>query len=411
MYLTNEEKRMLSGESGPGLQLAMEVVTRIGEGYGARRLLPIHSAHVAAVYPHLLASVELVEKFAATGAKFRIPTTLNNSLQPANFYHWKDLPKPPLLRANATRIKDAIEKLGVIRTYSCTPYFQGNVPRFGEVISWVESSAICFANSALGARTNRTTMGMDIAAALAARVPEFGLLLDEDRVGNALIKLEFQPKTMYEYGACGYLIGKLCSGKLPVIEGLPQHTNLNNMKIMSGAAASEGGIAMFHAVGITPEARTREEAFKGNKPDIEVKIGKAEVKAAIEDIGELSTFKGKDIDAVLIGCPYPTVEEIGEVAGYLQGRKVKKSIKFCIFASEDVVNYSRQLGYVDIIEGAGADIMQGECVVSYPTKEWKWKKVMTNSAKYAIILPSDPTWLDVWYADTRECVEIATTKK
>ncbi len=132
--------------------------------------------------------------------------------------------------------------------------------------------------------------------------------------------------------------------------------------------------------------------------------------AAYRDMRDLLAERA-DIDAVLIGCPYPTVEEIGEVAAYIQGRKVKKNIKFCIFAPEDVVNYSRQLGYIDIIEGAGGDIMQGECVVSYPTKEWKWKRVMTNSAKYAVILPSDPTWLDVWYADTRECVAVATTKK
>ncbi len=409
MYLTEEEKRMLSGDYGEGLQMAMEVLTRVGDAYGAGRMVGIHSAHVLAVYPHLLASVELVERFADLGARFRIPTTVNPSHQPCNFNRWQGLPEPISLQENATRLKNAIERLGVIRSYSCTPYFQGNVPRYRQNVSWVESSAICFANSALGARTNRTTNGIDLAAAITARVPEFGLLLDENRVGNVLVRMEFQPVTMFDYGTCGYLVGKLCSGKIPVIRNMPQHTTLNDLKIFSGAAASQGGIALYHAVGITPEARTEEDAFRGGNTEFEIKIGEEDVRTAVEEIGKLSTFKGETIDAVLMGCPHPTVGEMGELAQYLQGRKVREHVKFCIVASSEVVNWSRQMGYVDIIEAAGADILEGDCIVNYPTKEWGWKRIMTNSAKYAIILPSDPTWLDVWYADTRECVDVATT--
>jgi predicted aconitase len=411
MNLTKEEEKMLSGAYGEAVKFAMQILTRMGEAYGAERMSTIESAHMAAVYPHLLASVELVERFANLGARVRIPTTINPSHQPHNFNRWKEFPEPIVLRENATRLRNAVDRLGVIPNYSCTPYFQGNLPRLGQNVSWIESSAICFANPALGARTNRTTMGVDIASAVAARVPEFGLLLDENRIGNVLVKMEFQPQTMFDYGTCGYLVGKLCSGKIPVIENMPRNTTLNHLKIFGAAAASEGGIALYHAVGITPEARTREEAFKGRKPEFDVKIGEQEVATAAANIGELSTFKGGEIDAVLMGCPHPRVEEMAEIAQYLQGRKVRSNIKFCIFASHDVVSWSRQMGYVGIIEGAGADILEGDCIVFYPTKAWGWKRVMTNSAKYAIILPSDPTWLDVWYAGTKECIEVATTAK
>lgn len=408
MYLTDEDKRMLGGEQGEAVRLAMEILTRLGEGYGAERLVNIQSAHAAVAYPHLTASVDLMERFANVNGKCRIPTTTDPCFQPCNFNRWKEFPDPIELQSNVTRAVSALEKLGVMPTYSCTPYFQGNAPRCGQIVSWMESSAIVFANSVLGARTNRTTMGIDVAAAITGKVPEFGLLLDENRVGNVLVRMEFQPRTLFEYGACGYLLGKLCSGKIAVIEGMPLHTTPNHLKSFGGAAASQGGIALYHAVNITPEARTRDQAFKGRKPEYEITIGEREVAEATGQMGELSTCDGKDIDAVLLGCPHPRVEELRELAQCMQGRKVKAGIKFCVFASSDVIHWSRRMGYVDIIEGAGADIFEGDCIVQHSTKRWGWKRVATNSAKYAIILPSDPTWLDVWYAETENCVRVAT---
>lgn len=408
MYLTDEDKKMLDGEYGEAARLAMVMLTRLGVGYGAKRMVGIQSAHAAVAYPHLEASVDLMERFAKLGGKCRVPTTTDPCFQPCHFNRWKEFPDPIELQQKVTRAVEALESLDVLRTYSCTPYFQGNVPRFGQCTSWMESSAIVFANSVLGARTNRTTMGIDVASAITGRVPEFGLLLDENRTGNVLVRMEFQPRTLLEYGACGYLLGKLCSGKIPVIEGMPAHTTTNHLKAFGGAAASQGGIALYHVVNLTPEARTREEAFKGKKPEYEVRIGESEVRSAMGQIGELSTCGDEGIDAVLIGCPHPRVEEIKEVAQFLEGKRIRDGIKFCIFASSDVIQWSRQLGYVDIIEAAGADIFVGDCIVQHPTKAWGWRRVATNSAKYAIILPSDPTWLDVWYADTKECVRVAT---
>lgn len=408
MYLTDEDKRMLDGDCGPAVQLAMLMLTKLGEAYGARRMVDIRSVHAAVVYPHLAVTVELVERFADLSGKCRIPTTSGASFQPCNINRWKEFPEPIELQENVKRAARAFESMEPIPTYSCVPYFHGSVPRRGQPISWMESSAIIFANSVLGARTNRTTMGIDISSAIAGKVPEFGYLLDENRAGNVLVKMEFQPTTMFEYGACGYLLGKFCSGKIPVIEGMPSHTTTNHLKIFGAAAASQGGIALYHAVNMTPEARTREEAFKGGKPEYEVKIGERDVRVALSQIGELSTCGPENIDAVLIGCPHPTVEEIRELAQLLKGKKIKEGIKLCVFASSAVLNWSRRLGYVDTIEASGADIFEGDCIVHRPTKAWGWKRVATNSAKYAIILPSDPTWLDVWYADTRECIALAT---
>ena len=408
MKLTDDEKKMLDGGYGPAAQLAMQMLTRLGEGYGAERMVAIQSAHMTLCYPHLVAMIDVLERFASLGGKCRVPTTNNPNFQVCNINRWKELPESPELADNVKRGVKALESLDIIPTCTCTPYFHGNIPHFGEVTSWIESSAIIYGNSVLGLRTNRTTMGIDIAAAIAGRIPEFGMLLDENRIGNVSVKMTYQPQTIHEYGALGYLVGKLCSGKIPVIEGISMHVNPDQLRTFGSAAASQGGIALYHMVGITPEARTKEDAFKGRKPEYELTIGKAEIDAAINTIGELSTCDGKNLDAVLLGCPHATVDEMRVLAELLAGKRVKRNMKFWIYVSSAVVELSRKLGYVAPIEAAGAEILTGDCIVQHPTKSWGWKRIATDSAKFAIILPSDPTWLDVWYVDTAECVRVST---
>jgi predicted aconitase len=405
MYLTNEEKRMLSGERGEAMRLSMEILTEVGKAYGAERMLEIRSAHVGAVYPHLEASVMLMERFAEAGGKFAVPTTVDPAYNPQNFNKWEEFPEPEDLQEKSTRIFKAIKKMGVIPNWSCIPYFQGNLPRFGQHISWMEGSAICFANSVLGARTNRTTMGVERAAAIVGRVPEFGLHLDRNRAGNVLVRIEYTPKTLYDYSTIGYIIGEYFSDRVPVIEGLPSETTANQLKALCASAASRGVVALYHAVGLTPEAPTKEQAFKGQKPLEEMKIGEKEIK---ESLDRINTYGGGDLDAVLVGCPHPLVEEIKELAVLFQGRKVKEGVKFCLFISSDVAQQAREMGYMEVLEAAGVDVFEGDCIVFCPLKLWGWKNVATDSAKYANILPSDPTYVDVLYVDTKECVEIAT---
>jgi predicted aconitase len=404
MHLTEEEERMLGGEMGEATRLGMEVLSRIGNAYGAERLVEIKSVHADAVYPHLIAGVELMEKYADLGGKFRVPTTGNPA--PRNFDLWEESPEPLELERNAARKVKAIEEMGVIPNWSCTPYFQGNAPRFGQCVSWIESSAITFANSVLGARTNRTTMGVEVAAAITGRTPEFGLLLDENRAGNTLVELEYQPKTLFDYGTLGWAIGNAVGGRIPVINHLPRITTPNQLKVMGASAASRGSVPLYHAVGVTPEARTLAEAFKGKKHEYEIKIGEKEIKAAMEAI---NTAGNGIIDAVLMGCPHPRVEEIQDLAMLLRGRKVRKSVRFCLFASSDVINWSRRMGYIEVIEAAGVKIFEGDCIVSYPIRSWGWKNIATNSATFANILPSDPWYVGVLYAETKRCVELATT--
>lgn len=405
MQLTDAEKRMLDGKMGEAVQFSMELLTKVGETYGAERLVEVRSVHTAAVYPELLAAVEMMEGFADRGGRFLVPATVNPAHLPCNFGRWPDLPEPAEYLEKARRIVAAIDRMGVIPTWSCIPYFQGNTPRFGQHIAWVESSAICFANSVLGARTNRLTMGLDVAAAIAGRIPCFGLHLDDNRKGNALVKVEYEPQNLTDYGTIGYIIGKYFSDKVPVIEGLPAHTTANDLKMLGAAAAGRGAVALYHAVGLTPEARTKEEAFGGRKSDAELKIGPREIEEAV---AEINTAKEERFDAVLLGCPHPTIAEIRELASHLAGKRVKPGVKFWIFAARDVITLARQRGYADLIEEAGAQFVEGDCILFFETKGWGWKTVVTNSAKYANLLPSEPTWMDVIYLDLAGCVAAAT---
>ena len=407
MHLTDEEERMLAGEEGEAVRLSMRILTRLGDAFRAERMVPVSSVHAGCFCPKFSAAVEVMEKFAELGGKFRTTTTVDPIINLRNTSRWAELTEPDELKQATIRQITAFQKMGGIPTWSCTPYFQGNLPRRGECVSWVESSAIIFANSVLGARTNRTSMGPDIASAITGRVPEYGLLLDENRAGNVLVNVEFQPKNMFDYHNIGFIIGKACNGKVPVIEGLPPRTTANQLKVMGSAAATKGGIALYHAVGITPEAITREQAFRGRAPELRLSIREKDIKAAIE---EMNTYRKGKVDAVLVGCPHPTVSEIKELAELLNGKKVRQDIKFCLFASGDTLSWSHQMGYIDVIEASGAKIFEGECIVLHPAvKAWGWKNIATNSAKYACTLPSDPTYLNVLYTDTKGCVDLATT--
>jgi len=406
MYLTDEEEKMLAGEEGEAVRLSMEILTRFGNVYGAERLVPVRSVHASCMYPNFSVAVEMMEKFADLGGKFRTVTTVNPTVNPPNINRWAEFPEPKELKEAAIRQMSAIRRMGVIPNWSCTPYFQGNLPRRGEPVSWIESSAVIFANSVLGARTNRTTMGVDIASAIAGRVPEFGLLLDENRAGNVLVKLEFQPESMFDYNTIGFIIGKAFSGRVPVIEGLPSWTTANHLKVMGAASATRGGIAFYHAVGITPEATNSEQAFKGRTPELELSIQEKDIKAAIE---EMNTIKGDKVDAVLVGCPHPTVGEIKELTELLNGKKIRQDIKFCLFASSDVIGWSRQMGYIDVLEASGVRIFEGDCIIFHNIEAWGWQNIATNSAKYACSLPPGPTYLDVLYTDIKGCVDLATT--
>lgn len=275
MQLTTYEQEMLDGKYGAGTQLAMEVLVRMGELYGAKRLLPVKNAHIdAAAYTTIWdAGTEFLEFLAENGAKVPVPCTINPLSR--DIKNWEKLGASEEFAMKSKRMEDAYLKMGVIPTWTCAPYQCTNVPQFGEIVSWSESNAVNYVNSVVGARAERLPDLMDVCCAVAGRVPEYGLYLDENRIGDMLFKLEGFDDTWFQdsvdYAVLGYYVGEIVVNKVPVIEGLPYRTMPDNLKAFSAAAASGGAVSLFHAVGFTPEAPTVEEAFKG-KTDYPVHI-------------------------------------------------------------------------------------------------------------------------------------------
>ena len=401
MYLTDEEKRMLDGEYGYGAQTGMKILVALGKVFDAEKLIPVRSAHVAGTgfktfgKPGVAWLEDLVEK----GAKVRIPTTLNV----IGVDRATDLGFPRDLVEWQMRIDNAYEAMGAVPINCCTPYWCGYVPRMGESISWSESSAVVYTNSVLGARDNREGGQSSFASGLTGRTPYYGLHIPENRRGQVLVKILDKPKGYSEYSAVGAYVGKKIVEKIPVFEGFDPPSN-EELATLGAALACTGGVAMFHAVGYTPEAPTREAAFQG-APHETIEITRREIR---EGFQIATRAKSREVDLVLLGCPQLTMHQVRYVAEKLAGRKVKEGTSLWLQANAFVKGMAKQLGYLDIIERAGGLVLQDMCTcLSYP--ELLGHKTMAcNSTKVSFYTPGS-NGMDIWCGDTDKCIETAIT--
>ena len=251
MFLTDQQKRMRDGALGEPVQVAMEMLCALGEIYGAEKLIPVKSAHCAGLSfkSHGIAGMKWAEDMAAKGARVVVPTTMNV----IGVDRTRNLGLPADWTEYQLRIEKAYENMGCFGTSSCVPYYYSFLPRFGEHIAWAESSAVVFTNSVLGARDNREGGPSAWAAGITGFTPYYGLHLDENRAGQILFKVTTPLHGIADYGALGSYVGKLTGEKIPVFEGLG-HPTTEELVYFGAALASSGGVALFHAIGITPEA-------------------------------------------------------------------------------------------------------------------------------------------------------------
>ena len=248
---------MLGGDAGPAAQLAARLIVRMAGIMGADRLVPIAAAHVDGCLYHGPVSTDFARKLVDGGGKVRVPTTLNVGSV--------DLLHPELYRGDAETAKAGRElmrlytALGCRATWTCAPYQLQQRPSFGQHVAWAESNAIVFANSVLGARTERYGDFIDIAAGLIGRAPYAGLHRDEGRFARVVFRLRGITPALAEsdvlFAALGHLIGRRAGGEVAAIDGL-SHATEDQLKALGAAAASSGSCAMFHVVGVTPEAPT-----------------------------------------------------------------------------------------------------------------------------------------------------------
>ncbi len=406
MFLTKEEKEILNGSQGPAAQLAMKTLVKVGEINGAERLVPIKSVHLVlhAYKSAFDAGVETAEKIAEMGGRFTVPTTIDPYGMDAE--DWKGAKTPDQYAGMQQRLEAAVNKMGVIPVWTCTPYYGFNMPKVGDNVAWSESSAVAYANTVLGARTNRNTAILDIFCGILGKVPETGLHLDENRKGEVLIKLNIgRPLKDWEYPALGFYLGQKLGSRIGVVDGMEGSPGTDDMKSLCAAAAAAGSVALLHIVGVTPEAASLEEAFGGNHPQEVMEVSE---QTLAETRANMCNCEDEDIDFVALGCPHYTINEIIKVNELMAGRKVSEKTNFWIYANRHALDLAEKMGIRQSLEAQGVVFRAETCMIISPVSPWGFKNMMTDSGKCAYYGPAE-CGTEMVFASVEECVEAAVT--
>ncbi len=401
LFLNRMQEKIFDGEQGTASALAMNLIVKLGKAYDAKRLVPIASAHVLAHFSSLhLAGTEMLEKFVSLDGRYVVPTTVDPAS--VDLDRWRELGWSADYAKKQFRLCRAYAKLGGIPNWSCVPYQFCNFPRCGESLAWSESSAVCFANSIIGAKTNRMAAGLDTACALVGLTPEFGLLLPENRIGTFAIELQKKNPTPLDLQTLGLIIGKTVGIKIPVVSGVPPSTNVDDLKRLGAAAATSGSTAMMHLLGITPEGRTKEEAFGDQRPEDKMTVGDTEL-ARMEE--QLDTSNARP-DMVAIGGPHCSLNELVQIGQLLTGKQLKRDVSFWIFTAKHFANLAENMGLKRLIEKTGAKILSSTCGEIIPIDRLGFSEIATNSAKFAHSIPSEHK-VGIRYCALEECVRLA----
>ena len=409
MRLTNEEKSILDGKQGGAARIALAVLVDLGELFGAEELMKISQVHIDATLYMVDAGLEFAERIADLGGEVAVPTSLNPSA--IDLLRWKAYRVPAEILTKHKRLEEAYLKMRATPTWTCAPYQNGIIPRFGEQIAWGESNAIAFANSIIGARTNRYADLMDVCAAIIGKVPKFGLHLTVNRKAKILIRLKDISAQMFEneaiYPLLGYLLGEMAGDQVASITGIPQNVKIDSLKGFCAAAASSGAIGLFHMVGITPEAQTLKMCLHGNKPEKVIDITPNLIKNA-ED--RLCTAKSDAVDLIVTGCPHYSPAEFNRLVQLIKGKKVHSSVIFWAFTNRSVYAWIKDNGILTDLAGAGVMVFTDGCPLQYPKETWHFWAAMTDSAKFANYCFSQ-RGLDAAYGSLADCVETAVRGK
>jgi predicted aconitase len=406
LELTAEDSAALDGRRGDAVAFAMRLVVRMAEISGASQLLNIEGAHIDGCLYHGRAGLDFARRLAEGGARVVVPTTLNSSSL--------DLLHPELVGLDAATVAEAralmsaYVSMGCRATWTCAPYQLPDRPAFGTHVAWAESNAIVFANSVLGARTDRYGDFLDICCAVTGRAPAAGLHLDEARVARTVVRLEGVPAELLAeeaaHAALGHVIGRATGTAVPVIVGLPPApiTTEDHLQALGAAAASSGSVGMFHAVGVTPEAPTLEAATGGAAPGRELIVTAGDLRAARDELGNVA--EGGAIRSVCIGTPHASIGQIEQLAALTAGQTY--TVPFFVNVGRDTLAEAERLGAAGALTAAGVTFVSDTCTYLAPIAGADRGPVMTNSAKWAWYAPGN-LHVDVAFGTLEECVRSA----
>ena len=412
---------MLDGRKGKATQKAMELLVRYAEALGAERF--VDTNNVAGVpgsanlflqnyykdkgtseHDAIFSYFDLDSDELVVAPQALVQTCcLQGGADPD---HWETLgTKPPVFQIYQDREAFAADH-GVKILKTCTPYLAGNVPSMGEHCAWMESSAVVYCNSVLGARTNTEGRESTSAAMLTGKIPDWGFHRTECRFGTHRIDVEVPVESAMDWGMLGYFVGDVVQEHIPVLVGKYGRPDLVRHKHFGAAAASSGGIELYHLVGVTPEAATLEEASGGRKPVGVFTYGRAERQKTYDAIN--ANASDPNVDYVMLGCPHAALEQIEEVCRLLAGRRISQNANLWIFTSRAIRSDADAHGYSKIITDAGGVLMTDTCSAFAQALPPGTKVAALDSAKQAHYLPAIMN-IQAWFGSTADCINAALT--
>jgi predicted aconitase len=398
LRLTADEQAMCDGADGPAVAFAMRVVTSLARARGADRLVEIVHAHIDSCLYHGPVGLDFVRRLRELGGRVRVPTTLNIGAI--------DLLHPSLVPSHGDdrELMTAYAALGARPTYTCAPYQHEARPGLGEHIAWAESNAIAFANSVLGARTDRYGDFLDICAAITGRAPYAGLHRDDERAARLVLDCtglsEVDELTVVGIGA---LLGRVAGTEVAAIVGLPADLPEDRLKALCAVAASTGSVALVHVVGRTPEAATLDAALQGQRPARVVTVTGADIK---RELARLSTVSAGPVDAVCVGTPHASLAELAELARFAADGPVRAGVRAVVNTSRGTLALAGEA--IDALRSAGWTVLTDTCSYIAPVLPRGTRTVATNSGKWAAYAPAN-LGVDVVLTTTAGCVEAART--
>jgi predicted aconitase len=387
MYLDPDEEKMLAGENGETRQKMLELLVALGKVFGAERLVRIRSAQVSGASYKTIGEYGLAW-LSSLDARAVVPAVLNPIGMPRG--RWREMGIEPAFAARQQAVISAYERLGVILECTCTPYYLHETS-FGDHLAWSESSAVSYANSVIGARTNREGGPGALAAALIGKTPCYGLHLDKNRKPDLIVEVKSGTKNwgIARYGALGYHTGKLVGNKIPYFQGISP--DYDQLKALGAAMAATGAVALYHVNDVTPEAKKNRFDISGL--DI-IRIEPAEIDQIFTDI---------PVDAVAVGCPHCSPAELVHIARLLKGKTVTKPLY--IFAAQGVIE--KNIKTISTIEKSGAMVFADTCMIVSPVME-RYPAIMVNSGKALAYVP-DMCGAVARIGSIEECVTVATS--
>ncbi|MCQ6962721.1 aconitase X [Methanolobus chelungpuianus] len=373
MYLTKKEEKTLEGEYGETLRKAIEILVALGDIYGADSLIPVKSAQIAGVSYKTIGDAGL-EWISDLKGKARIPAILNPAGM--DMMRWQDMGIEPEFAGKQQEIITAYENLGIRTKCTCTPYYlEGFDAGYGDHLAWSESSAVCYANSVIGARTNREGGPSALSAALVGKTANYGYHLDEMREPVMAVTVDIDLSGA-DYGALGYVAGRVIGNRVPIfyLKGKPSGDEL---KSLGAALAASGAVALYHVEGVTPEAIRS----KFKRPDENLTIEREQILEVYES--ETECKEEQETDIITVGCPHCSPGELKDIARLLAGKNVRKEMWIC--TSREVAE--RYPDLVRDIEKSGAKIVCDTCMVVSPATN-NYRCMMVNSGKALAYVPS-----------------------